>query len=126
MRCCPRALPESAERRVSDFSSPKFQQHGMGICSGGPVRHVAVWGLCQDQQSGLRARDFTKAAWAFCDGEPVGCVAVQGALPESAERCVGDFSSQDLTNTAWAFAVAGQSEAWLFRGSARISRAVCG
>ena len=49
-----------------------------------------------------------------------------GALPESAERCVGDFSSSDFTRTAWACSVASQSDALLGRGSARISRAVCG
>ena len=36
------------------------------------------------------------------------------ALARAAERRVGEFNAQDLSNTAWAFAAAGQSDAQVF------------
>ena len=36
------------------------------------------------------------------------------ALAREAERRVGDFNPQNLANTAWAFAMAGLSDASLF------------
>ena len=38
-----------------------------------------------------------------------------------AERRVGDFNAQNLANTAWAFATAGQSDAQLFMVFARMA-----
>ena len=38
-----------------------------------------------------------------------------------AERSVGDFNTQDLANTAWAFATAGQSDAVLFTALATVA-----
>ena len=35
-------------------------------------------------------------------------------LAEGAERCLGKFKSQNLANTAWAFATASQLDAVLF------------
>ena len=37
-----------------------------------------------------------------------------GALATAAERSVSDFSTQNLANTAWAFAHASQLDAQLF------------
>ena len=41
------------------------------------------------------------------------------ALARAAERRVGDFNPQELTNTAWALAKLGQSDAQLFKALAR-------
>ena len=40
------------------------------------------------------------------------------ALATAAERRMGELSSQELANTAWAFATAGQEDASLFAASA--------
>ena len=42
-----------------------------------------------------------------------------GYSKAAAERRVGDFNAQELANTAWAFATAGQSDALLFMTLAR-------
>ena len=36
------------------------------------------------------------------------------AMARAAERCMSDFKAQELANTAWAFAKAGQSDVQLF------------
>ena len=40
-------------------------------------------------------------------------------LARTAEQRVGDFTLQELANTAWAFATVGQSDAQLFTALAR-------
>ena len=40
---------------------------------------------------------------------------LRGDIPrQTAEQCVGEFGAQDLANTAWAFATAGQPDVQLF------------
>ena len=43
-----------------------------------------------------------------------------------AQRCVGEFRAQDLSNTAWAFATADQSDAPLFALVARVAQRCVG
>ena len=101
--------------------------------------HLRLWvgrarcclgGLCQDRRSGVWAtsahqtlptRHGRSAVTSRSD-----TLLVRGALPESAGRRVGDYSSPDFTSTAWASAVANRSKALLLKGAASISRAVCG
>ena len=47
------------------------------------------------------------------------CVFVYGGFSRDAERRLGDFSAQQLANTAWAFATASQRDALLFAALAR-------
>ena len=47
-------------------------------------------------------------------------VAMFVAVARVMERCIGDFNAQDAANTAWAFAMAGQSNAQLFATLAKV------
>ena len=73
--------------------------------------------LCQHQQSGVRATSAHRTLQTqpghlrWRASRTRGCLE---ALRDTAERLVGDFGTQDFTNTAWAFAVASQSDAWLY------------
>ena len=49
----------------------------------------------------------------------IGEKALFEALARAAERRMGDFIAQELANTAWAFATAGQLDALLFTALAR-------
>ena len=44
---------------------------------------------------------------------------LSAALVKAASRLMCDFSSQELANTAWAFATAGQNDASLFAALAK-------
>ena len=53
-------------------------------------------------------------------------VSLFTALAVAAEQCMRDFSPQELTNTAWAFAKVGQKEERLFTALAAVPPLKCG
>jgi len=59
-------------------------------------------------------------AWAFVKAERVDLLFFV-ALAGLAERRAGEFTPQELTNTLWAFAIAGQSNLPLFAIFARVA-----
>ena len=77
----------------------------MGVCAGGPARCLAVCSIGKDS--------------SMVPGR------VQHAV-QAAELCVGDFDAQELANTAWAFAIASQSDALLFAMLAKAAKLCVG